>query len=229
MKTKICSNPKCKKEKPLSEFSKDKYQLDGFKIQCKPCDKVYYLENKEKINKQHKKYYEENKEKFQDYRDKNKDAINHHIKIYRKKYPWKVTFKLIKQRCENPKSSNFKYYGLKGIKCLITSEELKFLWFRDKAYLMKNTQISRRNHDKDYIFDNCTYIEKLDNVSERNRRVSSKPILQFDLDGNFIKEWQSATKAGGKMKINNMNINACCLGIQKTAYGYKWRYKNDKC
>ncbi|MEY2647025.1 MAG: Flavobacterium phage Fpv2 [Bacteroidota bacterium] len=51
------------------------------------------------------------------------------------------------------------------------------------------------------------------------------PILQYDLDGNFIKEWDGiidATKSVGK---HSTNIMRCCNGKFKQAYGYIWKYK----
>jgi len=42
MKTKICSNPKCKNpEKPITEFSKHFRYKDGLKSWCKECVKEY--------------------------------------------------------------------------------------------------------------------------------------------------------------------------------------------
>ena len=50
-----------------------------------------------------------------------------------------------------------------------------------------------------------------------------KEVEQFDLDGNFIKTWESITKVEKELKI--YNINAVCKGIQETDGGYKWKYK----
>jgi len=58
--TKICT--KCRKEKPLSEFSIDKKKKDGFRTSCKECNHNYYLENKEKINLSHKNWQSKNKD-----------------------------------------------------------------------------------------------------------------------------------------------------------------------
>lgn len=55
------------------------------------------------------------------------------------------------------------------------------------------------------------------------------PVLQYDLDGNFIKEWTSA--ADIQRENNSMlakSINRCAKGNRATAYGYKWEYKNKK-
>lgn len=54
----------------------------------------------------------------------------------------------------------------------------------------------------------------------------SIPILQFDLNGNFIKEYPSANVA--EREINGKrgdNIRACIRGKQKTAYGFVWKEK----
>jgi hypothetical protein len=52
------------------------------------------------------------------------------------------------------------------------------------------------------------------------------PVLQYNLEGNFIKEFASQTEAQYIMrKPNSDGVGACCRGNQKTAYGYKWKYK----
>tara|TARA_R110001632_G_scaffold213756_1_gene340179 strand:+ start:38 stop:625 length:588 start_codon:yes stop_codon:yes gene_type:complete len=54
----------------------------------------------------------------------------------------------------------------------------------------------------------------------------SKPVLQYDLDGNFIKEFGSQTEAQYIMgKPSSDGVGACCRGNQKSAYGFKWKYK----
>jgi group I intron endonuclease len=58
------------------------------------------------------------------------------------------------------------------------------------------------------------------------RTVLRKPLIQMDKDGEIIKEWESvmeAEKVYGKDKYQD-NIGACCRGVQKTAYGFIWKY-----
>lgn len=58
-------------------------------------------------------------------------------------------------------------------------------------------------------------------------------VLQLNLQGNIITEFSSAAEAGKSLgKKGGGDINAVCLGKQKTAYGYRWIKKkdyNDKC
>ena len=69
--------------------------------------------------------------------------------------------------------------------------------------------------------DNCNYGTR----NERQGLGHSKPIEQYDLEGNFIKEWDSATQVERDLGFNHSNISKCCLGRSKTAYNYKWEYK----
>lgn len=59
--------------------------------------------------------------------------------------------------------------------------------------------------------------------------VLNKTILQYDLQDNFIKEWSSISEAYLSLnkKITNGCINLACKGKIKTAFGYKWKYKNN--
>lgn len=63
MNTEICI--KCHQEKPITEFFKDKRNKNGLRGECKYCNKLYKLNNKEKINlymsKYNPQYYIENK------------------------------------------------------------------------------------------------------------------------------------------------------------------------
>jgi hypothetical protein len=50
-------------------------------------------------------------------------------------------------------------------------------------------------------------------------------IIQFDLNLNFIKEYQSIQKASKYLNKKPSAICECCKGKRKTAYGYIWKYK----
>lgn len=69
-------------------------------------------------------------------------------------------------------------------------------------------------------------------LSEKNKQKISEahsiPILQYNLDGNFIKKWDSAASASKELNIIGSNITACCKGSHKTAGGYIWKYSWDE-
>lgn len=100
-RTKVCT--KCNTVKSIFDFHKSNKTKDGLKYHCKKCRK-----------KQESYRYQQNKE-----------IIKKNVNNYRKRYRMKILLKKIKQRCNNKKTDNYRYYGGKGIKCLITEKELK--------------------------------------------------------------------------------------------------------
>ena len=189
--------------------------------------KKYYYKNKEKILEQKKIYYQENAEDIKkykrDYYHANLEKMKNLKKNQRKKEPWKFHLYAIKTRCNNKNVPHYKYYGGRGIKCLITAEELKEIWFRDKAYEMQKPEIDRTDNDGHYEYDNCRFIE----LSENTRKNKKKPILQFDLNGNFIREWESLNDVGQFYKVGVSSISKVLTKNRKTCRGFIWRYKND--
>ena len=53
----------------------------------------------------------------------------------------------------------------------------------------------------------------------------SKPILQFDLNGNLVKQFGSCKEAAVEMVCGSENIRRACVGSSKTAKGFRWKYK----
>lgn len=77
----------------------------------------------------------------------------------------------------------------------------------------------------------CTHPENeryswnvLDKKSNGKGRGNTKAIIQYDLYGNYIKRWKSATEAGIKLKIRASKISACCRGERNKTGGYKWKF-----
>jgi hypothetical protein len=158
MKTKICS--KCHEEKDETHFRVESRVKSGLTAKCKECETLYRIKN---IN--NKKEYDKK------YREINIKIISNKDKLRKQKEketaPWKKTFNLIQQRCSNPKAENYYRYGGRGIQCQITSEELKEIWFRDNAYNLEYPSIDRKDNDGNYTFDNCQYIEMVDNIKKQ--------------------------------------------------------------
>lgn len=57
--------------------------------------------------------------------------------------------------------------------------------------------------------------------------TAKKKIHQYDLDGNFIKEFESVKQAGEELGINNTGISKCLKGHLKKSGGYVWKYANS--
>jgi hypothetical protein len=59
--------------------------------------------------------------------------------------------------------------------------------------------------------------------SSKGKTRNNKPIVQYDLKGNFIKEWIGITEA--KKWLGPGDIAGYLSGKQKQAGGFIWRYK----
>ena len=62
--------------------------------------------------------------------------------------------------------------------------------------------------------------EIIDKVSKRMGRI----VYQYDLDGNFIKEYKSVRDAAKFLSLSHSNISRSCNGISKHAGGFIFRY-----
>ena len=71
------------------------------------------------------------------------------------------------------------------------------------------------------------------NYGNRNKLISQnsamlRPIFQYDLEGNFIKEDPCITSAVKELGIRSSGISNCCAGRYSQSGGYKWKYKEEK-
>ena len=56
----------------------------------------------------------------------------------------------------------------------------------------------------------------------------ARKILQYDLDGNFIKEWDSLMDIERELNVSYTGIWKVCNNKRKQIRGYVWRYKDEK-
>lgn len=63
-------------------------------------------------------------------------------------------------------------------------------------------------------------------ISHINNPKQSKVVLQYSLDGNFIKEWPSTSEAQRQLKCKH--ISECCNGYRSSAGNFVWRYKESE-
>lgn len=69
--------------------------------------------------------------------------------------------------------------------------------------------------------------EVREKARERNRD-KMKPIIQYDLKGNIIREWESAHEAARSLNILQSGIQHCCKGRFKTYKSYIWGFKYEE-
>lgn len=63
-----------------------------------------------------------------------------------------------------------------------------------------------------------------------NNKYGRRGVKQYDLDGNHIQDFNSISEAGKSIKAKSpYHISECCRGKVKTAYGYKWKWKDELC
>lgn len=79
---------------------------------------------------------------------------------------------------------------------------------------------------KSYLGYRWSY-EKVDRIPPIQYKTNAIPVVQFDKDWNFIKEWKSALEINEALNIDKSSVGRCCKGKQGTAGGYRWKYKSD--
>ena len=51
-----------------------------------------------------------------------------------------------------------------------------------------------------------------------------RKVAKYDLNGNFLEQYESILQAGIDNNLDRMNIGACCRGKSKTCGGFVWKY-----
>jgi hypothetical protein len=66
-----------------------------------------------------------------------------------------------------------------------------------------------------------------DDPPEPYRRVRGKAVLQYDLDGNFLKRFENIKQAGAEYNIRPYTISECCQGLFYSVGGYVWKLESQ--
>lgn len=69
------------------------------------------------------------------------------------------------------------------------------------------------------------YWSKEKNFKSKNRNHNAKYVYQYDLNGNFIKKFNSVYEAAKETNIQRNSIKNCCHGKQKRAGKYQWKFE----
>ena len=113
-----------------------------------------------------------------------------------------------KKSIESRKSEEFK--RSQSVKCKATNRTQEYRERQSK--LMKEIYSSEELRDRER--------------GGKNPRAQS--VNQFNLDGTFIKEYETITQASKETGVNLARISDVARGNRKTAGGYIWKFSNDK-
>ena len=136
---KICT--KCNVEYPATReyFPENKRCKDGFSSWCKMCNynstAIWQKKNRKRRNEWMKKRYK---------------TLKGYIGCL---------INNIKQRCNNKRCKDYKYYGGRGIKLCFTVDEL-CNWFITNKINPRNKQIHRIDNNSNYTLDNIEFLSK---------------------------------------------------------------------
>lgn len=78
---------------------------------------------------------------------------------------------------------------------------------------------------------NIKFCSTSENITNEHRMkqikngACSKPVVQYDLNMNIMKEYPSINEVERELGYSHCGINKCLKGKYKTAYGYIWKYK----
>jgi transcriptional regulator with XRE-family HTH domain len=102
----------------------------------------------------------------------------------------------------------------------MTPNDFKELWFRDKAYLMRQPSIDRIDSTKGYEKGNCRYIEFYENST---KETPAKPVAQFSKAGKLIRVWRSISQATKQFRTRNC-IRRVLGNPKRSAHGFRWSF-----
>ena len=60
----------------------------------------------------------------------------------------------------------------------------------------------------------------------RPRYITSRPVNQYDLEGNLIGEYRSVRNASNQTGCSQEGIRKTCLGLKKRVKGFRFEYVN---
>lgn len=120
----VCS--RCKQEKPLSAFTRNRSVTRGYSYMCKQCLKAYYGEasRKMRIKEKSGEYYKNHKEEYKERYQKNKEKIRNYYKTAGKT---NHKYAKIKYKYGITREEYLKLYNDQSGKCAICGKEIEVL------------------------------------------------------------------------------------------------------
>ena len=192
METKICS--KCKEEKNICDFSKDKTRKDGYYLNCKQCEKIrlklFRSNNPEKIKEKYKKDKLKNPDYIKEWYKKNPNYNSE----YEKKRRETDTIFYLRKKVRNRIRDYFRY------KTKTTIE-----------YLGCEIELLKEHLEKQFV-DGMTWENKgdwhIDHIIPLSSAKTEDELYKLCHYTNLQPLWAiDNIKKGKKILSNNLNKN----------------------
>lgn len=108
----------------------------------------------------------------------------------------------------------------------------RLVWMGFNGPIPDNMEVNHMDQDvTNNRLDNLNLLTRTDNLRwgdgiDRRAVKHHKKVYQYDLSGNFIREWPSVKSIEEETGINRGNIACCCRKVShyKTSGGFIWSY-----
>ena len=123
--------------------------------------------------------------------------------------------------CKNGKGKTFTVHRLVAEAFLPNTDNLPEVNHKDENKLNNNVDNLEWCNRK----FNINYGTRIERVAKKNTNGKcSKPVLQYTLDGVFVREWESTNECE-RNGFSHGAVAACCRGKRKTHKDFIWKYK----
>lgn len=192
----------CNTWKPPSAYSKNKKAFLGIRSTCRDCAKI-------------------EKETFY----KSKKGVIQTI--------WDSQKRSAKEREMNPPSYTKEWF-FEWVESQDVFHEIYDKWIQSGYDRWQKPSVDRLDPFESYTPTNIevtTWQENVDRnlkaVKKGEARVEYAPVIQLDMEGNFIKEFINVRIAERELNIAYQNIWKVCNNRRNHAGNYKWMYLKD--
>lgn len=87
------------------------------------------------------------------------------------------------------------------------------------SYILKYSNLTNKTKGGD-----CIVLNRTREAIQRSTEFRFKKVDQFEINGKFIKTWDSIKEAAKHYNIVNSSIGNAIIGLSKSSAGFKWKH-----